>query len=320
MSLQLEYGDERNRPNGLYYKHSGRTPIYSVFLAGTLGVIAAICIAIAYDYFLKWADRTFFLFPVLFGTAIGYTIAWVAKITKMRSYSVVWTIVGIAALVGYYVCWVFWVKLTYDHVYAKDPRYHLELVDLLRNPEFLWQLIQRMNPPGSSRYLIWIGEAVLVFLGAFAASGLALHSEMFCEACKRWCGKPLILRRVIPGDVARLEQSLKAHDFSYLESQQSVVAGLNWEVSYEFCESCKQLHALSVKQFTLEYRGNKIYANRSKVTLVGRILLDPDEAHVLLQRWSNPPVTSPAPQAATTEQIPSDAGFNRTPTGPDDGV
>ena len=317
MTTQLQYGMGGDRPYGLYYEHSGRTPIGSLILAGAVGVLAAIIAGIVYAYVVEFVPyiKLRFLATMGFGAMVGYVTARIAKTGKVRSLAVGLAIVGTATLVGFYVCWVVWTKVMLDEIFHSQPKYSLHYLDLILSPKYFWGWIVRFNKAGIWRMsksdtenvkgvflsLIWFGEAVSIFGCSLFVAFKVLREEMFCEACNRWCGKPAIIRRLVVGDPIRLRQTLEAHDFSYLDTLEPTAGDRYWEVNHDYCSSCKKLHAVSVKQNLITRNKKGVVTGRKMSTVVDRLLLEEAEAELL-------------------RKGPQKGDVNNTPTAPDAAV
>jgi hypothetical protein len=290
MTTQLQYGMEGDRPYGLYYEHSGRTPLPSVLLAGLAGIVAALAAGIAYAYVIEFVPyiKLRGLAACGFGALAGFVTARIAKAGKVRSLSVGLAIVGVATLAGYYACWLVWIK----NLLGKAP---ITYGDLIIHPGILLTIISNIvsegvwrmsehdteNVKGTFLVLIWIAEAAAIFGMAFLAAAQVLRGEMFCETCNRWCGRPATLRRVAIGDPIRLKQSLEAHDFSYLDSLPPSAAEKHWEVAHDYCSSCNRLHALTIKQHAITRNKKGRVTAQKHTTLVNRLIIEGGEAQAL---------------------------------------
>ena len=117
----LQYGMGGERPYGLYYRHSGHTPVASLLLAGALGIVAGVVLAVVYAYLIEVVPfiKLRFLATMGFGAGVGALTAAIAKAGKVRSTAVVLALVGVVTLVAYYFAWVFWLKLVLAEPFAR---------------------------------------------------------------------------------------------------------------------------------------------------------------------------------------------------------
>lgn len=294
MTTQLQYGMEGDRPYGLYYEHSGRTPLPSVLLAGLVGIVAAVAAGVAYAYVIEFVPyiKLRGLAACGFGALAGFVTARIAKAGKVRSLSVGLAIVGVATLAGYYACWLVWIK----NLLGTAPiGAQIGFGDLIIHPNILFAIISNIasegvwrmsehdteNVKGVFLVLIWIAEAAAIFGIAFLAASQVLRGEMFCETCNRWCGHPATLRRVAIGDPIRLKQSLETHDFSYLDSLPPGNVEKHWEVAHDYCSSCDRLHALTIKQHTITRNKKGRVTAQKHTTLVNRLIIEGIEAQAI---------------------------------------
>jgi hypothetical protein len=314
MTTQLQYGMDGDRPYGLYYQHSGRTPISAVLLAGLAGAAAAIIVGIGYAYLVEYVPyiKLRFIATMAFGALVGFVTARIAKAGKVRSLSVGLAISGVATLAGYYVCWLVWVKnllgdnATYGQLILQ-PAFFCRVIQLI-NLEGVWRMSKSdtENVKGIFLTLIWFGEAASIFGCSLGLAFGLLREEMFCESCNHWCGKPGVVRQVVIGDPIRLKQTLESHDFSYLDSLEATAGDRHWEVCCDYCSSCNRLHALSIKQKLVTRNKKGAVTGQKKSTLVNRLLLDDAEAQALR-----------AGPAAGLGQAPPPTPVSNTPTAPD---
>lgn len=309
MTTQLQYGMGGDRPYSLYYRHSGKTPLASILLTGLVGIAIGIVLAYAYAYLDAYcpSGKLRMLGTLFFGACLGAATAAVAKVGKVRSLPVVLALVGTVTLVAYYFCWIFWIHAALDRfVDGKSAAQIPTLVDLITKPLLLFRLIHLFNDigywsgnssgkdaaTGTLLTVFWIGEAATIFgVALFVASSTA-RSAMFCEACNRWCTKPVRLRATAPGDVAQARAALEVHDLAYLDRLGPATSLERfWSVEHEQCEHCGRLHAMTIKSFKNKLnKGGEIDSSKIK-TVVNRLLLEPEEVAAL----RNPPPTPASP-------------------------
>jgi hypothetical protein len=305
MTTQLQYGMGGERPYSLYYQHSGKTPIASIFLAGLAGVAAGIVLAFAYAYVDAWCPyakiRVFA--ALLFGVGVGGATAAIAKAGKVRSLAVVLALVGTATFVAYYFSWVFWIEAALERFVDNTSRLP-SYSRLILNPLALFRYIQLFNangywsmsssgtdaPSGVFLTLIWIGEAAAIFGGAFTVAYATARSNMFCESCNRWCNKAVTLRHVPVGEAAQARQALEAHDFAYLDSRGPNTNPAHfWSLDYEHCHFCNKLHALTIHDNKLNMDKKRNVKGKKIKTVIDRLLVEPDEIKAIRYPTPAPP-------------------------------
>jgi len=323
MTTQLQYGMGGDRPYSLYYQHSGKTPISSIVLAGLAGAAAAVVLAVVYGYIDAYCPYAKLrgIATVFFGLGVGGATAAIAKAGKVRSMAVVLALVGAAALVAYYACWVVWIEAAFGRMHfgpnVRLPTYGnliLSPVTFARcirffNENGYWSLSSsgKDAPHGIWLTMIWLGEAAAIFGSALVVARATARAQMFCEACNRWCSKPQVLRHTLPGDAGRARQTLEAHDLAYLTTLQPADSPNRfWTLKHERCGRCDDLHALSIEdhKVTLDKKG-KVTSNKAK-TLVDRLLLDAGEVETLRHPAvpAAPVATAPVVQPASPPPPP----------------
>jgi hypothetical protein len=288
-----------DRPYSLYYQHSGKTPLASILLAGLAGIAIGIVLAYAYAYLDAYCPyaKGRALGAVFFGVGLGAATAAVAKVGKVRSLPVVLALVAAAALVSYYFCWAFWIHAAFDRFADGNSAGQLPtLGDLITKPLILFRCVYLFNQigywsttssandatTGTFLALIWVIEAAAIFGAAMLVAGSTVRSTMFCEACNRWCAKPVRLRATAAGDVAQARAALEAHDLAYLDRLGPATGRQHfWNIEYEQCDQCSKLHAVTVKSLknTLNRKG-EIKSSKIKPVIV-RLLLEPEEVATL---------------------------------------
>ena len=310
MTTQLQYGMGGERPYSLYYEHSGKTPLASILLAGLAGIAIGIVLAYAYAYLDAYCPygKLRMLGTFFFGAGLGAGTAAIAKVGKVRSLPVVLALVAAATLVAYYFCWAFWIHAAFDRFDTGSAGVRLPtLAELITNPLLLFRCIRLFNSmgywsetssgkdaaTGTLLTVFWIGEAAIIFGTALAVARATVRSTMFCEACTRWCTKPVRLRSTAAGDVAQARAALEAHDLAYLDRLGPATSTEQfWTVEYEQCDQCSKLHAITIKSYknTLNKKG-EVKGTKIK-TVINRLLLEPEEVAALR---SPPQTTAPAP-------------------------
>ena len=310
MTTQLQYGMGGDRPYSLYYRHSGQTPIGAIVLAGAAGIAVGIVAAFVYAYAVEYIPyaKLRCLATICFGLAVGAVTTWIAKVGKVRSGAVALALVGVVTLVAYSFSWVFWIKPVFDRYLSDRPNFHVTHAMLVTRPVLFVRAVEMLNDTGTwamSEHdkentrgtfltLLWLLEAAGIFIPSIGVARTMLKSDVFCESCRKWCGKAVTLRRVATGDPQQLRASLEVHDFSYVNALPLASGNQFWSLEHQQCRGCNQLHALSVQDTKLVVnKKGQVQQTKSKV-LIDKLLLTPEEMAVV----ANPPVPVAAVPAA----------------------
>jgi hypothetical protein len=319
MATPLQYGMGGERPYDLYYRHSGYTPVPAIAIAAAGGLVAGAILAIIYSYIIQYVPfiKLRFIATIAFGAGVGAVTAAIAKAGRVRSMAILMAVVGVVTLVTYYFCWVYWTKVVFDQA---APGHPLTVGRLITHPRILWNTIELVYENGTwaaSQHdkeatkgaflgVIWLVEGLTIFGMSFLAAAGTFGKDMFCEDCRRWCGKAATLRTVKPGDVGRARQSLEAHDFSYLASlSTSPDASHFWTIEHQCCGACDRLHALSIVEHKVKLDKKGKVTGKSAKRVIDRLLISPEEVRAL----TNPQIpavqrTTPAPPPPPPPPIP----------------
>jgi len=159
---------------------------------------------------------------------------------------------------------------------------------VIRNPRAVWFFVQAITETGTWSlgrgnskpvtglflWLVWVGEAALIFGAAMLAVKGAL-AVPFCETCQKWCRKRPVSGTVNPGDPVLLRESLEAGQFGHLQQLGAAPEGASdylWFEVYD-CPVCDQMHTLTVKSVSITY-DKKGKENKKERTIIDRLLLD----------------------------------------------
>jgi hypothetical protein len=320
----LQYGLGGERPYGLYYKHSGHTPLASLLLAGALGVVAGVVIAVVYAYTIEYVPfiKLRFVATIGFGALVGAVTAGIAKAGKVRSTAVVLALVGVVTLVAYYFSWVIWLKLVFADAFA-ERGVDLTVARLASRPLLLADLIRAVYENGTWAIsksdkeatsgvmlgVVWLVEVVAIFGMAFVVAVPMVRSQMFCEQCNRWCGNPATLRQLAPADVPALRRALELHDWAYLATLPAGGPPHYLTLELHGCPACRDLHAVSVRETkqTVDKKG-KVTQTQAKL-VIDKLVVTRDEAEWLRnpQGQAGPAEPGPDQPLPPLPVTPSDA-------------
>jgi hypothetical protein len=302
------------RSYGLYYRHSGHTPIGSLLLSGTLAVAAAVAMALVYAYLIEVVPfiKLRFLATMGFGAAVGAVTAAIAKAGKVRSTAVVLALVGVVTLVAYYFAWVFWLKFMLSEAFARNG-IDLTVTRLVTRPDIFARLIGAVYENGTWAAsksdteatngvmlgIVWLIEATSIFGCAFLVAVPMVRAQMFCERCNRWCGKPTPLRQVAPQDPAALRKTLEARDWVNVAALPPGGPPHHFALELHGCSACDNLYALSVRETkqTIDKKGR--VTGTKNTLLIDKLVVLREEAE-----WLRNPAAAAA-EGMSTEAAPA---------------
>jgi hypothetical protein len=309
----LQYGMGGERPYGLYYRHSGHTPVASLLLAGALGIVAGVVLAVVYAYLIEVVPfiKLRFLATMGFGAGVGALTAAIAKAGKVRSTAVVLALVGVVTLVAYYFAWVFWLKLVLAEPFARGG-VELTVTRIITRPDAFARLIGLVYEngtwaasksdteatKGTMLGIVWLIEAVSIFGCAFLVAVPMVRAQMFCERCNRWCGGPTALRLVAPQDPADLRKAMEAREWAHVAALAPGGPPHYFTLELHGCSTCNNLYALSVRETkqAIDKKG-RVTATNNKL-LIDKLIVLREEAE-----WLRNPT---APPAAAAETVPAE--------------
>jgi hypothetical protein len=314
----LQYGLGGERPYGLYYRHSGHTPIASLLLAFTISAAVAIAVSLLYAWLIEVVPsvKLRFLATMAFGAGIGATTAVIAKAGKVRSTAVVLALVGVVTLVAYYFAWVFWLKLVLGEVFRMAGT-ELTVTRLITRPDMFARLIGLVYENGTwaasksdteatkGAFLgfVWLLEAASIFGCAFLVAVPLVRSQIFCERCNRWCGKPEMLRHLAPQDLKSLRTALETRDWGYVGAIPPAGPPHYHSMELHGCSTCNNFYALSVRETrqSIDKKG-RVTGTKSKL-LIDKLVVLKEEADWLRNPDATAgaaalPVPAPTPPSA----------------------
>lgn len=274
-----------------HYKHSGKAPIGGILLSLVAGFVAAALLGVAYAYLIFYIPFVYinFFITIGFGALLGVAVGAAAKAGKVRNNAVVAVIALIAAAVGYYIHWAFWIAAATE-VRSFDPNALWAFIQVL-NTLGPWSIFG-WTPTGGPLWFIWGVELLMiVLLGMLAAH--AMTSDPFCEATGQWTTRTNLPRRFTP-----------LPDDATIESGSAVPGMLSpvpddspayTEVSL-FSAEGSELRCVTLQGVTVEIdKDGK--EDASKRVIAHQLLLDRDSFDKL-QRMGETAAASPAEAAA----------------------
>lgn len=312
MTPQLQYGYDGTLKYGQYYHHTGKVTFIGVLSAGVAGLVAGAVAAALYAYGDVYIPIIYanVLLCFAFGAGVGVACAYVMRWGKVRNVPVTLAIVGVVTLASYYVCWVVWIFAQAQRG-SRTPVPVKELFDLLINPKWVYGLAIALNAQGTWAmsttdksnvsgvflYIVWLGEAALIFGSAIWAARLFATDRPFCETCDAWCAKGEAIARVAPAPADQLRPRLEARDFQYLRDLAPHARSDSYvELTHHQCRSCGRLHTLTATLVTIT-AGSRGRNNTKRKVLVDKLLLTPEEfgaANAAARQYPAPPPMAPS--------------------------
>jgi hypothetical protein len=299
-----------------YYQHSGKVTAHGILLAAAIGLPAAVLMGIAYAYADLYSPIVYLniLLAIGFGVGIAWVCGKILQVGKVRNVPVSLAIIGVITAVAYYVCWVVWVFGTFDRFVGVDDPAGSTL-KLATNPGALWDAINfinsvgtwtigrassssgsRANVSGTALWIVWIGEALLIFGAAFALGRKLAGDKPFCEKCDRWCEPARTVASVAAGDPARLRSEIEGGQYAYLqELRNHEIGGHWWQVDQNWCGGCNGFHTITVQEITrsVDKKGNE---QRQKRKIIDRLIVTPAQVEQIRASLT-PPAAPAAPSA-----------------------
>ncbi len=277
---------------GRYYRHSGRFSFsglaVGVLAGGAIGLAPAAVYAYA-AYHSPWRYGNMLL-TFLFGFSVGAVCCWIAKSGRVRNLAAALVATGLATAAALYVSWAVWVCIVPEATGRPRP----DLPALALSPGLLWDCILRVNDAGAwtlgsfddrvtglSLWLVWMGEAAIVFTGSVLAV-LWMMRQPFCEDCRSWCRKVKLRVRLSVHHLPDIQARLEAGDTDYLRSLQSADAqDADWlEPTVRCCPGCGHTNTLSIKLVRLDLVGPQ-RSTRRVLKVLDRLLLSKEQVQAI---------------------------------------
>jgi|HubBroStandDraft_1064217.scaffolds.fasta_scaffold248548_1 hypothetical protein len=278
-----------------YYEPSGQfSPagiLIGILLATSIAVVGAVVYAYAVVYIPspKLDCLACAAFGLLLGAACAY---FMRRPGKVRSVKLTMLLTLVITAVGYYVCWVVWLWIVFNR---GDPDFSIPLGDLAGHPHLVVAAVQDVyqngtwkmtesdtdSTKGTALGIIWLGEALLIFVPALMVAHHMAAAAPFCEKCGQWCGKPELIRQTDLTDETELKRRLERGDFAYVAALPPAVAGKNMllRFSRSVCGTCNDFQSLDVQRITRKKTKKK--ETESKVTVVKKLLVTPADINAI---------------------------------------
>jgi len=275
-----------------YYQHSGRFEPIALGVAAAGACAAAALLAVAYAYLLVYipiGGYISFLFTAGFGMGMGIVTGMLLRMKKVRSLLVANLVAAGVAFFGLYVAWAVWCYALLTQAEAED----VTLLPILFNPLLLGELIFAINkvgawsiknftPTGFGLTLLWLVEALIVFIAATLSGVSAISSAVFCEACGEWCDETKGVARLGAQTPNYMRRRLEERDFPFLAKLGTAGANATefFRVDVYSCLSCGATHAMSVQHVVITH--DKDGKEKEETTaVVDKLLISAEESQWL---------------------------------------
>ena len=312
-----------SEPSGpMYYRLRGASPFAGTTLGALLSWAAVAALAAVYAYadlYIKVVDKLSILILIVCAVAMGFAVAGVLRVTKVRNLTVIAIIAATSALLALYVSWAVW-----ESAFLQKVGEDVQAWELFRRPRAVWSLAQLINEEGTfmlrdravkgtELWLAWGIEALTLVGCTLLIPLLTLRRMAFCESCGSWCEKRKNLARVRALDEDLLREHVENRDYDYLSrlGRPEENAPVFHSIELFGCPKCGQTNLLTVNRVTVTYTNGQRAENARPI--VDRLWLNAAEAEVVLalpQRMMEAAAASPQPPQQT------EAEANESATGP----
>lgn len=284
-----------------YYRDSGGFSPVRLPIAVAASLLTAIVLGALYAYIDLYNPLVSYLTVLMtfgFGVGVGAFTALALRWAQVRNGALTAVAAAVAAFVGLYANWVFWV---YAVVQGGGPTGGLTPWDFVVSPDLLFNTILRINQigawsfgghsgphdtstrvTGGMAWLFWAAEAAMV-LGVSVVTTLRLGSSLpYCETCGKWCSLEGELMKINPGDPRELREALERRDFD-VAIRFGIIPdySLNgFTLILHQCEQCKKLNTLTVAHIVTTVPRTGDPKTKSRV-VIDKLLIRPDEVERL---------------------------------------
>ena len=275
----------------MYYRLRGASPFAGTTLGALLSWAAVTVLAAGYAYadlHIKVVDKLSILILIVFAVAMGFAVAGVLRVTKVRNLAVIAIIAATSAVLALYVSWVVWESAFLQKIGEDVPAW-----ELFTRPNAVWSLAQLFNEEGTfmlrdrpvkgtELWLAWGIEALSIVGCTLFIPLLTLRRMAFCESCGSWCEKRKNLARVRALDEDLLREHVENRDFGYLSrlGPPEENASVFHSIELFRCPKCGQTNLLTVNRVTVTYTNGQRAENAKPI--VDRLWLNAAEAEVVL--------------------------------------
>lgn len=249
-----------------YYRHSGKFSPGGIVGALGLGLPVAVLMAFLYAYaivYIPIIGMVSFILTAGFAAVVGAVTGTMLHKGRVRNTAVAY----LAALpVAFTALWAAWVAWIYALAHRGEGG-NIRLVDLVLNPEGLWDLILMVNstgawsfkgatPTGGLLWALW-GVEALIIVGLVSAVAEGMVADPFCEDCERWCEEQKAFATLGAANKEELVSRLELSDFSVLKTLPGALPSASTRFDLHQCPQCRATITLCGKAVTTTTKGNK---------------------------------------------------------------
>jgi len=270
------------------YKHSGKFSANGLIAGVIIGLAAGFPLAYVYAWGIIQIPEVKLacIATMAYGAVVGVATAYGMKVGKVRNSRIAGVAAIIPAGISLYLSWAFWAK----NIFLTFAEKELNPFTLMARPQALWDLIKLINQygtwgmskgdvtKGTTLWVFWGLEALVVLGCAALATVAILEIQPFCEKCNVWCSstEKLLLSA---GDPGQTTQSLAKRDLSFLEK----LGPGNQKTSHmtaqlHSCVTCGELNTLTLQQTDIVQTSKWRKPTITNVNLAVKLLLSRQEA------------------------------------------
>jgi hypothetical protein len=266
------------------YRHSGKITLIGIPLTVVFGVFTAAVLGLAYSYIVVYDPIIYAnaLCTVLFGLAVGWSVAKGARLGKIRN-PIFAGVYGLAfGCAGLYFAWVadYWARTgAFFDLEAFEPGELAAYISFFYE-KGLWSISEHGGKGtvvnGIALGIIWSIEACVVVGAATYMAYKSVADTPFCEACNQWVkhrpGVALVKYSAL------VRQGLAAGNLDVLDiaTQASKKEATYSQLDLYFCSKCDDSVFLSASDVTvtIDKKGKR---QTNKTPLVKHLVIAADD-------------------------------------------
>lgn len=301
------------------YKQSGRLGS-GLVLIPLIGGVAAIVLAIAYAYadvYIPIAGYVSFILTFGFAIGVGFAVSMAAVGAKCRSTGFVHFAGFLIGLLALYVSWAAFVFVLIKRELPSEI--DISLPETFLEPALVWNMALTINesgwysirdatPKGTTLWILWGIEALIVVGGVALISATGIAGRVFCERCTRWCDSVKdFMRLALPNDENLMIRLSGGHLDALGELPVvSAMATPYLRVDVQRCQSCTDTATWQV--FLVTHQQTKEGKLQEKEQgLTQQQLLTPEQLQKLNAFAARRPIEEPPPEEQAESDEPSEA-------------
>lgn len=271
-----------------YYKHSGKIgplgPIYMI----VFGVLAALVLGAIYGYAIFYIPFIYlnFFITLFFGAIVGYAIGLGGKMGKVRNSSLMLLFGFVLGVIAEYVGWVSWIlAFSEQEAFLLNPTHMSNVLSLVAEGG-AWTIFG-WTPKGTSLYLIWLIEAVMIIGASTLVSWSVISAVPYCEPCGKWVENKYAFSPVSSiENVDTLKSQLESGDFSSLQALEKLDSPANASTLVEVfhCDGCNKNFYLTVKSVVVSVDSDN-KEKKEETTVIENLIVSSDQFEAMKGFW-----------------------------------